>query len=43
MAGREVKPPEGWDDAGGSGGKPAVADAPDVPSTPPIGTPAGQH
>ena len=43
MAGREVKPPEGWDDAGGSGGKPAVAGAPEVPNTPPIGTPAGQH
>ncbi len=44
MAGRVPKPPEGWDDVGGgSGGKPAVADAPEVPSTPPIGTPAGQH
>ena len=44
MAGREPKPPEGWDDVGGgSGGKPAVADAPELPNTPPIGTPAGQH
>ena len=44
MAGRVPKPPEGWDDVGGgSGGKPAVADAPEVPGTPPIGTPAGQH
>jgi cell division protease FtsH len=44
MAGREPKPPEGWDDVGGgSGGKPAVADAPELPKTPPIGTPAGQH
>jgi cell division protease FtsH len=44
MAGRVPKPPEGWDDVGGgSGGKPAVADAPEIPATPPIGTPAGQH
>jgi cell division protease FtsH len=44
MAGREPKPPEGWDDVGGgSGGKPAVVDAPELPNTPPIGTPAGQH
>ncbi len=44
MAGREVKPPEGWDDAGGgAGGKPAATDTPEVPKTPPIGTPAGQH
>jgi len=44
MAGREVKPPEGWDDAGGgAGGKPATTDTPEVPKTPPIGTPAGQH
>jgi cell division protease FtsH len=44
MAGREVKPPEGWDDAGGGpGGKPAIADTPELPKTPPIATPAGQH
>jgi cell division protease FtsH len=43
MAGRDVKPPEGWDDAsGGPGGKPAVT-TPELPKTPPIGTPAGQH
>jgi len=44
MAGRQVKPPEGWDDSGGgSGGKPASTDTPELPKTPPIGTPAGQH
>jgi cell division protease FtsH len=44
MAGRDVKPPEGWDDAGGgTGGKPAPTDTPELPKTPPIGTPAGQH
>ena len=44
MAGREVKPPEGWDDAGGgTGGKPATTDTPELPKSPPIATPAGQH
>ena len=44
MAGREPKPPEGWDDAGGSGpgGKPIAVEASDRGKTP-IGTPAGQH
>ena len=43
MAGLEPKPPEGWDDsAGGTGGKPVVADAGER-AKPPIGTPAGQH
>ncbi len=42
MAGREPKPPEGWDDAGGAGGKPVAADAAER-AKPPIGTPAGQH
>ncbi|HVN98612.1 MAG TPA: ATP-dependent zinc metalloprotease FtsH [Steroidobacteraceae bacterium] len=44
MAGRQAKPPEGWDDSGGgSGGKPVSTDTPELPKTPPIGTPAGQH
>ena len=44
MAGREPKPPEGWDDAGGgnAGGKPLVTEAGERPKAP-IGTPAGQH
>ena len=41
MAGRDPKPPEGWDDAGG-GGKPAVVDAGERAKAP-LGTPAGQH
>ena len=44
MAGREPKPPEGWDDAGGggNGGKPVPAETADRPQAP-IGNPAGQH
>ena len=44
MAGREPKPPEGWDDAGGGGpgGKPVVVEAGERAKAP-IGTPAGQH
>jgi cell division protease FtsH len=43
MAGREARPPEGWDDAGGGpGGRPAVVDTGERGKTP-IGTPAGQH
>jgi cell division protease FtsH len=43
MAGREARPPEGWDDAGGGpGGKPAAVDTGERGKTP-IGTPAGQH
>ncbi len=42
MAGREPHPPEGWDDsAGGSGGKPAVADGGER-AKPAFGKPAGQ-
>ncbi len=39
MEGRKPKPPEGWDDSGGSGGKPVIVEAP----APALGTPAGQH
>jgi hypothetical protein len=42
MAGREPKPPEGWDDAGGTGGKPATGE-PGLKPQSPLGTPAGQH
>jgi len=41
MAGRAPRPPDGWDDAGGNGGKP-VPESPDR-GTPTLGTPAGQH
>jgi cell division protease FtsH len=42
MEGREPRPPEGWDEGGSSGGKPATATAPDHAGGP-ITTPAGQH
>jgi len=41
MAGRAPRPPDGWDDAGGNGGKP-VPESPDR-GAPTLGTPAGQH
>jgi cell division protease FtsH len=43
MAGRDPKPPEGWDDAGGAGGKPASDEAGLRPKGPLGTTPAGQH
>jgi cell division protease FtsH len=44
MAGREPKPPEGWDDAaGGPGGKPVVDESASRPTKGPLGKPAGQH
>jgi cell division protease FtsH len=42
MAGREPRPPAGWDDAGNGGGKPVVADVAGR-SGGTLGTPAGQH
>jgi cell division protease FtsH len=42
MAGREPKAPEGWDDTGGAGGKPATGE-PGLKPQGPLGKPAGQH
>ena len=43
MEGRAPRPPEGWDDAGGGGGKPAVSTGAPAPGGPTLGSPAGQH
>jgi len=43
MEGRVPRPPDGWDDAGGGGGKPAVSTGAAAPGSPTLGSPAGQH